>query len=388
MPAEKRDYYEVLGAPRGASKEEIKKAYRRLAKEYHPDKAPPERKKEAEEKFKELSEAYGVLSDDQKREVYDRYGHEGVGSKFTQEDIFRTIDFDEVFRGMGFGGRAESIFDLFFGGRRTARGPERGTDLAYDMEITLEEAARGKEKVLEIPKTETCPTCHGTRAKPGTRPRSCPTCKGSGQVGYTRRTPFGQFTSLSTCGTCRGEGKFIDSPCPECRGEGIIKRRKKLSVRIPRGVDSGSRIRIGGEGNAGEKGGPPGDLYIIIHLRPHEIFQRDGDDLLCEVPISFPKAALGGEEEVQTLLDGTVRLKIPPGTQSGSIFRLRGRGMPNLRGGRGDLHARIVVVTPTKLSSRERELLKELAGLEEKGPKRGVFSRMGEGVRDIFNGSS
>ncbi len=385
MPAEKRDYYEVLGVPKGASKEEVKKAYRRLAKKYHPDKMPPERKKEAEERFKELSEAYGVLSDDQKRKVYDLYGHEGVGSRFTQEDIFSNINFDEIFRGMGFGGGGGGIFDLFFGGRRTAGGPERGADLAYDLEITLEEAARGTEKVLEIPKTETCPTCRGTRAKPGTSPRPCPTCKGSGQVGYTRRTPFGQFTSLSTCGTCRGAGKFIDSPCTECRGEGVIERRKKLSIRIPRGVDSGSRIRIGGEGDAGAKGGPPGDLYLIVHVRPHEIFQREGDDLICEVQIGFPTAALGGEEEIQTL-DGAVRLKIPPGTQSGSIFRLRGKGMPSLRGGQGDLHARIVVVTPTKLSSRERELMKELAELQKKRSKQGFFNRVGEGVRDVLNG--
>lgn len=387
MPAEKRDYYEVLGVPKGASKEEVKKAYRRLAKKCHPDKMPPERKKEAEEKFKELSEAYGVLSDGQKREVYDRYGHEGVGSKFTQEDIFSNINFDEIFRGMGFGGGTGNVFDLFFGGRRATRGPERGADLAYDMEVTLEEAVKGVEKVLEIPKTETCPTCRGSRTKPGTSPRPCPTCKGSGQVGYTRRTPFGQFTSLATCGTCRGEGKFIDTPCPECRGTGAIERRRKLSVRIPRGVDSGSRIRIGGEGDAGAKGGPSGDLYLIVHVRPHEIFQREGDDLICEVQISFPTAALGGEKEIQTL-DGAVRLKVPPGTQSGSIFRLRGRGMPSLRGGQGDLHARIVVVTPTKLSSRERELLKELAELQKKRSKEGFFNRMAGEARDIFNGSS
>jgi molecular chaperone DnaJ len=375
---QKRDYYEVLGVDKNASKDEIKRAYRKLAMQYHPDR---NKSPDAEEKFKEISEAYGVLSDDTKRAQYDRFGHAGIDWRYSREDIFRDL-------GFGFGG-FDSIFDMFFGGRRRRYkpGPRRGSDLRFDLEITLEQAARGLKTNIKLPRTETCPICHGSRAEPGTAPMQCPTCNGSGQVGYTKRTPFGQFTSVTTCNRCRGEGKIIDKPCQECRGRGTIQRTRKISVKIPPGVDTGSRVRISGEGEAGERGGPPGDLYVVIHVKPHEIFVRENDDILCEVPISFSQASLGDEIEVPTL-DGKAKIKIPAGTQTGTIFRLRGKGMPNLQGyGKGDQHVRVVVVTPTKLSEKQRELLEELAKYDRKGiskvnlQKRGFFEK----IKDVFS---
>jgi molecular chaperone DnaJ len=370
MP-EKRDYYEVLGVSRDASKEEIKKAYRRLALKYHPDR---NKSPDAEEKFKEISEAYGVLSDDTKRSQYDRWGHAGIEGRYTPEDIFRAINFEDIFRDFDFG--FGSIFDMFFGRgeRRRRTGPRRGADLRADIEITLEEAARGLKTNVTYPRLERCEVCNGSGARPGTSPRTCPACNGSGQVGYTKKTLFGQFTSVSTCGNCRGEGKVIDEPCTNCRGGGLVQRTRKISVKVPAGVDDGSRLRIAGEGEAGERGGMPGDLYVVVHIKPHEFFIREDEDILCEIPITFSQAALGDEIEVPTL-NGRAKMKIPPGTQSGTIFRLKGKGMPSLRGlGRGDQHVRVIVQTPTKLNKRQKELLRELARFDNR--EKGFFHRM------------
>lgn len=369
---QKRDYYEVLGVPRTASKEDIKKAYRRLAMEYHPDrnKAP-----DAEEKFKEVSEAYGVLSDDAKRQQYDTFGHAGIDGRYTQEDIFRTINFEDIFGDLGFG--FGDLFSTFFGGSRRRRGPRRGEDLQYNLEITLEQAFRGMQTTIQVPRTETCEKCNGSGARPGTSPRACSKCGGSGSIGTTKRTPFGSFTSISTCPACRGEGKVIDSPCGECRGVGKVRRSRKIEIKVPPGVDTGSQLRIAGGGEAGERGAPPGDLYVAIYVKPHEIFRREGSDIIVDQPLSFSQAALGDEIEVPTLA-GYVKLKIPPGTQTGTIFRLRGRGMPSLDGhGHGDEHVRVVVVTPTRLNERQKELLREFAKHEEKElkQKKGIFDR-------------
>jgi len=360
---QKRDYYDVLGVGRNTSKEDIKKAYRRLAMQYHPDR---NKSSDAEEKFKEISEAYGVLSDDAKRQQYDTFGHAGIGERYTQEDIFKGINFEDIFRDMGFGfGGFDSIFDVFFGGRRRYKtGPRKGADLAYELEITLEEAASGTSKKIEFYRTGVCSTCNGTGAKPGTSPKACPSCNGSGQVSQTKRTPFGHFTSITTCGRCRGDGRIIEAPCNVCGGGGTVQIPRSISVKIPPGVEESSRLRIAGEGEAGEKGARAGDLYVIVHIKPHELFVREGEDILCEVPITFSQAALGDEIQVPTL-DGRAKIKIPPGTQSGTIFRLKGKGMPSLRGyGKGDEHVRAVVKTPTRLTEEQKKLFRQLANLE------------------------
>lgn len=383
LVSEKRDYYEALGVGRNASKEEIKQAYRKLAMQYHPDVS---KAKDAEEKFKEISEAYAVLSDDQKRAQYDRFGHAGI-SGYTQQDLFRDFDFD-IFRDFGFG-NFDSIFDVFFGrnfGSRYSQAyerPRRGSDILYALEITLIEAAFGTEKEIEIPKQTTCPACNGTGAKPGTSPVRCPACNGTGQIRHAQTRGFTQFIRIETCSKCQGRGTYIEAPCGECRGSGVVQRTLKILVKVPRGVDTGHRLRIQGEGEAGERGAPPGDLYVEIRVKPHDFFERDGDDLICRVPVSFPQAALGGEIEVHTI-DGKVKLKIPPGTQSDTLFRLRGKGMPRLHGmGRGDQLVRAIVVTPAKLSKQQRELLEEYAKLEEpQSQDRGFFSRL---KRDVFD---
>ncbi len=370
----KRDYYDVLGVNRNASKEDIKKAYRTLAMQYHPDR---NKSPDAEEKFKEISEAYGVLSDDAKRQQYDTVGHAGIGERYTQEDIFRGINFEDIFGDLGvsFGG-FESIFDTFFGGRRRYKtGPRRGADLAYELEITLEEAAFGASRKIEFYRTGVCDTCHGTGAKAGTSPKACPSCSGSGQISQTKRTPFGHFTSITTCSKCRGEGRIIEVPCPTCRGRGIIQISRSISVKIPPGVEEDSRLRIAREGEAGEKGAPPGDLYVVVHVKQHEIFIREGEDILCEVAITFSQAALGDEIQVPTL-DGRAKMKIPAGTQSGTIFRLKGKGLSSLGGySRGDEHVKVIVRTPTKLTEEQRKLFKQLTNLGEKWGE-GVFSRI------------
>jgi molecular chaperone DnaJ len=379
--AEKRDYYDVLGVSRDASEAAIKKAYRKLAMEYHPD-----RNKEAgaEEKFKEISEAYGVLSDDEKKRQYDTFGHAGIDGRYTQEDIFRNINFDDIFGDQGFGGFG-NIFDMFFGGggRSTRRtGPRRGADLRTDIEITLEEAYKGIKTNVSFPRLDRCETCGGSGAKPGTSPSTCSTCNGSGQMSYSRRTPFGQFTSVAACKNCRGEGTVIETPCSDCRGRALVQKVKKISVKIPPGVDTGSRLRVAGEGEAGEKGGSPGDLYVVIHVEPHDIFLRDGSDILCEIPITFGQAALGAKIPVPTI-NGNVKMNIPSGTQSGTVFRLKGRGMPDLRGhSKGDEHVRVTVETPKKLTKRQKELLEEFESLNEGAgsSKSGLFDK----VTDAF----
>lgn len=355
----KRDYYEVLGVSKSASKDEIKKAYRKLSKQYHPDinKAP-----DAAEKFKEIAEAYEVLSDDQKRAQYDQFGHEGPNQGFG--GFGGGADF-----GGGFGG-FEDIFNTFFGGggtsrRRDPNAPRQGADLQYTMTISFEEAAFGKETDITIPREETCTTCNGTGAKPGTKPETCSHCHGTGQINAEQNTPFGKIVNRRTCSYCNGTGKEIKSKCTTCGGTGRVKKQRKIHVKVPAGIDEGQQLRVAGQGEAGINGGPSGDLYIVFHVRKHEFFERDGDDVYCEMPITFVQAALGDEIEVPTL-HGKVKLKVPAGTQTGTKFRLKGKGIPNVRGyGVGDQHISVRIVTPTKLNEKQKSILREFA--EESG---------------------
>jgi molecular chaperone DnaJ len=352
MP-EKRDYYEVLGVSKQASEKDIKSAYRKLAMKYHPDRSDAS---DAEERFKEISEAYAVLSDADKRRQYDQFGHAGINSQYSQEDLFRGVNFEDIFRGFGFGG--ESIFDMFFGGAR-ARGPARGRDLRYDLDLTLEQAASGMETVLDVPRTESCPRCGGSGANPGTNPITCSQCGGTGQVTRVQSTPFGQMITSTGCSKCGGRGQIITSPCTECGGGGRVRRTRKINVKIPPGVDDGQQIKLRGEGDLGPGGA--GDLYIFLNIRPHPLFKRADSDLLFEIPISITQAALGAEVDVPTL-NGRANLRIPAGTQSGSVFRLKGKGMPRLHGqGSGDMHVKVDIKTPKSLTARQRELLEALA---------------------------
>lgn len=353
MP-EKRDYYEVLGVSREASEKEIKSAYRKLAMKYHPDRSE---EPDAEERFKEISEAYAVLSDADKRRQYDQFGHAGISSQYSQEDLFRTVNFEDLLRGFGFGG--ESIFDLFFGGRR--RGRSRGRDLRYDVDLTLEQVASGLETVIEVPRTEVCKVCGGSGARPGTSPVVCSSCQGAGQVTRSQSTPFGQFVTTTTCSRCGGRGQIITSPCSECGGTGSVKRTRKINIKIPPGVEDGQHLKLRGQGDSAGPGTEAGDLYVVVNVLPHPRFQRIESDLLYEMPISITQAALGADVEVPTL-DGRARLRIPPGTQTGSVFRLRGKGLPRMQGlGLGDLHVRVRISTPTSLTERQRRLLEALA---------------------------
>jgi molecular chaperone DnaJ len=347
--ASKKDYYEVLGVNKDASAEDIKKAYRKLAMKYHPDRNPDNPK--AEEQFKEAKEAYEVLTDDQKRAAYDQYGHAGVDPSMGGG------------AGAGFSGFSDAFGDIFgdiFGGAGGTRGGQRnnvyrGADLRYNMEISLEEAAKGTETKIRIPVQSTCETCKGTGAKPGTQPVTCTTCGGHGQV----RMQQGFFSVQQTCPKCHGSGKMVKEPCVSCHGAGRVKQNKTLSIKVPAGVDEGDRIRLSGEGEAGVNGGPTGDLYVVIHLKEHEIFKRDGGNLHCEMPISFTTAALGGEIEVPTL-EGSAKMKVPSETQTGAIFRLRGKGIKPLRQSEpGDLLVHVLVETPVKLTERQKELLRE-----------------------------
>jgi molecular chaperone DnaJ len=352
MPSRHRqDAYELLGVPRGASAEELKSAYRKLAMKYHPDRNPGDA--EAEEHFKEISQAYDILIDPEKRAAYDRYGYaafQGAGSGGGFHDPFDL--FREVF-GAGGGG----IFEHFFGGGAGAAEPGRGADLRYDLEIKLEEAARGVEKEIELRMTGRCSSCGGSGAGPGARLHTCPTCRGRGQVIASR----GFFQVAQPCPRCHGGGQMFDHPCKVCRGEGRAEVTSRIKLKIPAGIEDGSRLRSGGHGEAGLRGAPAGDLYVVIHVREHSVFLRDGDDLHCEIPVAFATAALGGEINVPTL-DGKASVKIPAGTQSGTVFKLRGKGMPHLRGnGQGQLLVRVAVEVPTRLTAEQRGKLADFA---------------------------
>jgi len=377
----KRDYYEILGVARSATEQEIKSAYRKLALKFHPDRNPGD--KVAEEHFKEAAEAYAILADTDKRHMYDRFGHAGLGGAATggfDPTVF--TGFEDILGGLG------DIFgfgDVFGGGRRRG-GPQRGTDLRYDLEISFDEAAKGTEASIQIPRQETCETCHGSGAAAGSSPVTCPQCQGRGQLRYQQ----GFFTVARTCGQCRGSGSVITKPCATCRGAGRVQQEKKLNVRIPAGIATGQRLRLSGEGEAGPGGGPSGDLYVVVHVQEHPFFQRDGNDLYCEIPLNFTTLALGGEIQIPTL-DGQEAFAIPAGTQTGSTFRIRGQGMPDVSGrGRGDLLMTVKVSTPKKLSKEQRKLLEQLS---ETLPKeqfeptpvgdqadKGLFDR----VKDIF----
>jgi molecular chaperone DnaJ len=376
----KRDYYEVLGVAKTATDQEIKSAYRKLALKYHPDRNPGDKK--AEDHFKEAAEAYAVLADTDKRHMYDRFGHAGLGGAATggfDPNVF--TGFEDILGGLG------DVFGLgdIFGGGARRRGPQRGADVRYDIEISFEQSAKGAELPLQIPRQEHCETCHGTGAAEGSKPTTCPQCQGRGQLRYQQ----GFFTVARTCGQCRGTGTVIAKPCQTCKGAGRVQKQRKLTVRIPAGIASGQRLRLGGEGEAGPSGGPAGDLHVVIHVQEHPFFQREGNDLFCEIPVSYPTLALGGEITVPTL-DGTEPVRIPEGTQTGTTFRLRGKGMPDvLNRGQGDLQVTVKVAVPKKLSKDQRRLLEELAGTlpepaaphaQQEDDDKGLFDR----VKDIF----
>lgn len=364
----KRDLYEVLGISKSASTDDIKKAFRTLARKYHPD---VNKAADAGEKFKEISEAYSILSDPQKRAQYDQFGHAAPGFGGGGAQGFEGFDFSEMFRG-GFGGGfgenpMEDLFESFFGGggSRRRQGPRRGDDLRYDIEITLEEAASGMEKELEIPHYVSCQTCKGTGAKPGTRPEKCGTCKGTGQVRRVQRTMLGNFTQVTSCPDCHGTGEVIKSVCPECRGRGHVRKTHKVMIKVPPGVDTGNKLRVPKAGDAGEKGGEPGDLYIFITVKEDPMFQRDGADLHYRTKISFVQAALGAELEVPTI-DGTNILKVQPGTQPNTVLRMREKGLPHLNSkARGDQFVHLEVSTPTGLNKEEMDLLKKFGKIRD-----------------------
>ena len=352
----KRDYYEILGVSKNASEDEIKKVFRKLAVQYHPDKNP-NNKTESEEKFKEAAEAYEILSDPDKRERYNRFGHAGVqGTSRSSSYGFDFASFDDIMSEL-FGDFGD--FWGISGSRRRSR-PRRGRDLQFDVEISLEDSVLGKQTTIEIPRLEVCPVCDGTRMKPGTQPQTCPSCGGRGQVSFTQ----GFFSVSRTCDRCRGEGKIITTPCEECSGQGQVQRTREINVTIPKGIDGGQVIQLRGEGEAGTRGGPPGDLHIVVHIAKHDLFERHGNDLLHVTTIAFSQAALGTEIEIPTIDGERETLKIPSGTQYGEEFRLRGKGVPYLRNfGSGDLIVKTIIETPTDLSDKERELLCELAKL-------------------------
>ncbi|MEM2921173.1 MAG: molecular chaperone DnaJ [Candidatus Bathyarchaeia archaeon] len=351
-----KDYYEILGVPRNATKEEIKRAYRKLALQYHPDR---NKSPEAEEKFKEISEAYAVLSDDQKRAEYDAYGRVGIGSRYTTEDLFRGADFEDIFRDFGFSTPFEEIFQRLFRGSWGEPRRARGRDVFVDVDMTLEQAASGITTDISIRRLELCPSCNGSGMKEGTKPRTCPKCKGTGQLRYERRMGFAQFVQIVTCSECRGSGKQI-TPCDQCRGSGSVYRTREVSVTIPPGVDDGMSLRLAGQGDV-EPNGLPGDVYVRVKLKPHPVFKRSGNNLVCKLPISITQATLGTSIKVPTL-DGQEELHIPPGTQTDSTFVIKGKGMPKLNGkGKGDLLVNVMVKTPTNLNKQQETLLRELA---------------------------
>ncbi|MBM7701468.1 molecular chaperone DnaJ [Metabacillus iocasae] len=373
----KRDYYEVLGLGNNAGKDEIKKAYRKLSKKYHPD---INKDADAPEKFKEIKEAYEVLSDDQKRAHYDQFGHtdpnQGFGGFGGGSDF-----------GGGFG--FEDIFSSIFGGggrRRDPNAPRQGADLQYTMSLSFEEAVFGKDTTIEIPREETCDTCDGSGAKPGTKVNTCSHCQGSGQLNVEQNTPFGRIVNRRVCHYCNGTGKQITEKCQTCHGAGKVTKTKKISVKIPAGVDDGQQLRVSGQGEPGVNGGPAGDLYVVFHVRGHEFFERDGDDIYCEMPLTFAQATLGDEVEIPTL-HGKVKLKIPAATQTGTKFRLKGKGVPNVRGyGQGDQHVIVKIVTPTKLSEKQKQLLREFAELSGQGTPDEQHDSLFAKVKRAFKG--
>lgn len=373
----KRDYYEILGVSRSASKDEIKSSYRKLAKKFHPD-ANRDNPKAAEEKFKEISEAYEVLMDPGKRSRYDQFGHQGVSDAFgrggfTWQDFTRASDVADIFGDLGslFGG--SSIFDMFFGGggtRRTRRAAARGSDITVRVKLNLEEISTGTRKKIKLKRYEACASCGATGAKKGSTPMSCPSCGGTGQMKHVSDSIFGRVVNVTTCRQCGGEGRIISDPCPKCNGDGRVKKEKTISVSIPAGVSTGNYIPLAGEGNAGRNGTPAGDLIVVVEEKEHPVFERDGEHIVCRVFAPFSTMALGGKLKVPTL-DASVKLNVPSGTQSGKIFRLRGKGLPRLSGrGRGDELVQLVVWTPRKLSGKEKGLLGELekARTEEPPP--------------------
>ena len=389
--SEKRDYYEVLGLQKGASEADIKKAFKKMARKYHPD-LNRDKPQEAAEKFKEVNEAYQVLSDPQKKATYDQFGHaafEGGGAGAGGGGFGGFGGFGGGgFSGFG-GGDMGDIFDMFFGGgrgggRRPA-GPETGDDLRYDLELTFEEAAFGKEVELSIPRTENCDACHGTGAAEGTKPETCPECHGTGQVQQAQRTPLGNFMTSRPCSRCGGTGQVVKNPCKKCGGSGHRRTNSKVKVKIPAGIDQGQRVRIPGAGEAGRRGGASGDLYVYIYVREHKLFRRSGADVISEVPISFVQAALGDTVAVPTI-DGKADLKVPAGIQSGTVLRMRGKGIPHLRGsGRGDQHVRIKVLTPQRLTAKQKEALKAFGDLcgESVNPEQKTFT---DTLKKFFKG--
>lgn len=378
----KRDYYEVLGVDKGADAQSLKKAYRKLAMKYHPDRNPGD--SEAEEKFKEINEAYEVLSDDTKRANYDQFGHEGVNGQGGFGG--------QGFGGQGFGGFEDIFGDIFgdmfgggggFGGRPRRRGPERGADIRQDVTITFEEAAFGKKASIKLNRSEECDECHGSGSKPGTSKKTCPTCNGAGEVRTVQRTPFGNIASSRPCSACNGEGEVVESPCAKCHGKGSTRKVKTIDVDIPAGIDDGQMIKLSGQGELGSKGGPRGDLYIVINVKAHTLFTREGNDIHFEMPITFIQAALGDEIEVPTL-DGKVKYTIPEGTQTGTVFRLREKGIPRLRGNsRGDQYVKVVVDVPRKLNEKQKDILRDFAKEcgEEVHEKKRSF---GEKIENLF----
>jgi len=354
-----KDYYEVLAVPRNASKEQIKDAYRKLALQFHPDR---NKSPEAEARFKEISEAYAVLSDDEKRRAYDAGGREGVYQRYSQEDLFRGADFGDIFRGMG-GFGFDDIFSQFFGGGMGARQPSRGEDLTYHLQLSLEDVIKDTNREIEIPRSEVCPTCSGSGARPGTTQRRCDVCRGTGQVQKIQSTGFARLVRITACSKCGGKGYIIGDPCPDCGGRGTIEKTRKIQIMIPAGVEDGHTLRLRGEGNAGDSGEPPGDLYVVVNIAPHPIFARQDGDVYLETRVGVVQAMLGSDVTVPTLY-GDVKLKVPSGTQPGTLFKVRGKGLPRFgKWGKGDEFVKVNIEVPRNLSGQQKELLKQLGDL-------------------------
>lgn len=347
-----RDYYEVLGVQRGASKDQIKDSYRKLALQFHPDR---NKSPEAEAKFKEITEAYAVLSDDEKRRQYDSFGREGVYQRYSPEEIFRGVNFGDIFGGMGFGG-FDDIFSQFFGGARGGQ-PSRGSDLTYHLQLELEDVVKDSDREIEVPRTDVCATCGGSGSRPGSSPVRCSTCGGTGQVQKVQSAGFARLVRITTCSKCGGRGYVVESPCSNCRGKGTVRRTRRIRVMIPAGVDDGHTLRLRGEGDAGENGTPPGDLYVVVNLEPHRLFKRQDADVLLESKIGVVEAMLGAELRVPTLY-GDVKLTVPPGTQPGTLFKIKGKGLPKMGAwGKGDEYVKVNVSIPTNLTGAQKELL-------------------------------